>query len=193
MTEHTMADRLSDLLEELNRSKTTHQQDVLETRLEHRARQYAAPVKQQANYAEADIYNVLVFTLGEERYGVDVKVVRSVRQLTHVTRVPGSPAFYRGVVNVRGSIITLLDLHQFFNHADNYETAPHEMIVCTTGDLQLGILAHHVEEVRTIPRDQVEYVDMTYARGVTRERIVILDIDTLFSDERLIIGGEADA
>ncbi|MDQ7024254.1 MAG: chemotaxis protein CheW [Anaerolineae bacterium] len=185
--------RLYALWDELNQDDTQREQDNLQMRLSQRAKVYATPQKQEATYSEDETYHVLTFQLGKERYAIDVAHVRGVRPVGSITRVPSIPNFYRGVINMRGRILTVLDLRYFFNIGTDKSDMPSELVIAETEDLQLAILAHYIEEVTTIPRETVAAVDMKYARGVTAERLVILDIQTLFSDDRLIIGGKADS
>lgn len=165
------------------------QQEALRQRLRERARQYAVPVKE--DQITGDTYNVLTFALGSEMYGVEVMVVRGVRTLNRITRVPGAPRFYQGVVNVRGQIISVLDLRQFFGLSPGGEAPPaSELIIARANRLEIALLANHVEGVLTIPRTALEPIEeMRYALGVTKERLVVLDIEQLLTDERLIIGG----
>lgn len=183
---------LQALWEELNQDDTQREQGNLQTRLQQRAKVYATPQKYDTTYGEDEIYHLLTFQLGKERYAVDVAHVRGVRPLGSITRVPGIPNFYRGVINMRGRIVTVLDLRYFFNIDTDKSDMPPELVIAETEDLFIALLAHYIEEVTIIPRETVEAVDVKYARGVTAERLVILDIQTLFSDDRLIIGGKAD-
>lgn len=161
-------------------------------RLRQRARQYAAPKAESV--ADSTNKTVLTFTLGEEHYGVDVMVVRSVRSVSHITRVPGVPLFYRGVVNVRGQVMTVLDLRAFFDMpVDDEPASEYELVVVRGGQLTLGLLAHHVEGVVTIPQADIGVVDhIRYAAGVTADRLVLLDVERLFEDQRLVVGGKED-
>jgi len=178
------------LWDELNQSDDLRQQQDLQVRLEQRAQQYAIPQRQEATYDDDDVYHVLAFQLGQERYGIDVSRVRGVRPVGQLTRVPGVPTFYRGVINVRGRIVSVLDLRVFFNIGGTTANLPSELVLVEASKLYLALLAAHIEEVLAIPRETVEPVEMKYARGVTAERLVILDVDTLFADERLFIGGK---
>lgn len=160
-------------------------------RLQQRARLYAAP-NQRAEFAPEEVRTALTFELGTEHYGVDVMTVRGVRTISRITRVPGTPNFYRGVVNVRGQVITVMDLRLFFNIAvSEEERAPDELVVVRAGGLEIGLLAHNVEGVRTIPTTALEPVDnMRYALGVTTDRLVMLDVQRLLQDEQLVVGGQ---
>lgn len=167
---------------------------ALQKRLHQRAQQYAAPLQQEQIASDED-KTVLVFVLGEEHYGVDVMCVRSVRTIHKVTRVPGTPHFYRGVVNVRGQVITVMDLRLFFEiPIDEDLEPPSELVVVRSYGLEIGLLAHNVEGVITVPRDRIEPVDnMRYALGVTPDRLVLLDVVHMLEDDRLIVGGKDDS
>ncbi len=168
------------------------QEAALQRRLHRRAEQYAAPLK-KTDAVDSDAYTVLAFDLGAEKYGVDVAVVQAIRMLKQITRVPGTPHFYRGVVNVRGKITSVLDLRRFFDMSVDdsaVDSVPQELVIARAAGLEIGLLAHHVEGVMTIPQAAVEPVDdMRYALGVTMGRLVLLDISQMFADTRLIVGG----
>jgi purine-binding chemotaxis protein CheW len=168
-----------------------HQQTAIQERLKQRASQYAKPSKQQENYQQEQqaAYQLLTFDLGAERYGIDVTAVTSVREISKLTHVPGVPSLYRGVVNVRGQIITVLDLRILLSLGVNTTEIPPELVVVKVNTLEVAILADHVSDVERIPVDVVEPVEMQYARGVTLGRLVVLDIEQLLSDERLFVGG----
>lgn len=170
---------------------TDREQEAIKERLQQRAQQYAKPSKQQESYQSdrKDVYQLLTFDLGSERYGIDVSIVTSVRAIKKLTRVPGAPSFYRGVVNVRGQIITVLDLRILLSLGINTSEIPPEIIVVAYNDLELAILADHVSAVERIPVDVIEPIEMTYARGVTLGRLVVLDTEQLLADERLFVGG----
>ena len=163
---------------------------ALHQRLQDRARQYAAPV-QQLDLAPEEARAVLGFQLGSESYGVDVMAVQGVRTVNMITRVPGTPPFYLGVVNVRGQIITALDLRVFFDVPVKEEQGtPREMVIVSSETLTIGLMAHNVQGVESVPLTEIEPVDnMRYAWGVTRDQLVLLDVERLLADDQLIVGG----
>jgi purine-binding chemotaxis protein CheW len=154
---------------------------------------YAAPSK-RAEFAPEDVRTVLTFELGSEHYGVDVMAVRGTRTISRITRVPGTPPFYRGVVNVRGQVITVMDLRLFFGISSGEENMPpDELVVVRGAGLEIGLLAHNVEGVLTLPNEKFEPVDnMRYAIGVTKDRLVLLDVQRLLEDDQLVIGGQEE-
>jgi purine-binding chemotaxis protein CheW len=161
---------------------------AIQKRLKQRAQQYAAPIKERG--APEDVETVLAFRLGEEHYGVDVMLVRTVRPLTKITRVPGTPAFYRGVLNVRGQIISALDLRLFLGASVNDTALPKELVIVRAIGLEIGLLAHHITGVVSIPHGAIQSPgDTRFARGVTADHLVILNVGQIFESDQLIIGG----
>jgi purine-binding chemotaxis protein CheW len=174
----------------LNWDDEQRQQSVNVERLRQRAQHYAEPVKDQEIVPE-DARSILAFQLGHEQYGIDVKSVRGIRSLGAIAHVPGSPNFYQGVINVRGQIITVVDLRNFFQIPPGDElAAPSEVVIVHAGNLEMALLAHHVIGVDSIPLSAIKPVEhMPYALGLTSEKMILLDMGQLFQDERLIVGG----
>jgi purine-binding chemotaxis protein CheW len=181
----SIQDELQALWDDLNQPERERQQSELEKRLRQRAQQYVTASDDVP--ADADVYRLLTFSLGSERYGLDVSIIRGVRTVTRVTRVPGVPAFYRGVVNVRGRIISVLDLRLFFDLSVLDTPPPREIVLVEAHDLYIALAADHIEDVQNIPHAAVEPTDGDYTHGVTMGRLVVLDGERLFRDERLII------
>lgn len=186
-------DDLQTLWDELNQPDDTRQQQALNERLKQRAGQYAAPERDDAPLSAAEAVDVLVFSLEPERYALPVAVVRGVRPVGNLTRVPGVPDFYRGVVNARGTILSVLDLRRFFGLSVATDDIPGELIHVEAEGLYLALLAHHIEDVQTLPRRRIQHIELPYAQGVTPERLVLLDPQTIFSDERLLTGGDSSS
>ncbi|NWG16313.1 MAG: purine-binding chemotaxis protein CheW [Chloroflexi bacterium] len=165
------------------------QQAAERERLRQRARQYAAPPAAQAAAPE-DSRPLLIFTLGRERYGVDVMLVRGVRTARTIARLPGAPSFYRGVTNVRGRIITVMDLRYFFDipveaDAEN----PVELVITRSNDLEIGLLAHQINGISAVSPATIKPVEhMPYMAGMTADRVIVLQMAWLLADERLIVG-----
>jgi len=193
--ESNMRDTLSidweAIWQSLDWDDTQRQQAAIQEQLKQRAQQYAQPSKQQTTLQEEreEAYQLLTFDLGSERYGIDVTLVTSVRSIGKLTRVPGAPPFYQGVVNIRGQIVTVLDLRIILSLGMDTTHIPPELIVVKNQNLELAILADHVSDVERIRVDAVEPIEMKYTRGVTLNRLIVLDIEQLLSDERLFIGG----
>lgn len=193
----TQAEQLQALLAALNTDETDAQQARLVQRLRERASKYAVPLRDERPQPQ-DRLRLISFQLGDERYAVAVTAVAGVRTIEKITRVPGVPAFYRGVTNIRGQIVSVLDLRAFFG-SDGGSTGgtaapmlplPAEAVLVQGNDLHLALLVNRVEALLELAAESLHKVDLPYAQGITPERLIILDIAALLTDERLIIGGE---
>lgn len=181
-------DQMFETLRAYSETRKTTDEEIFRQR----ARQYADPGKTTDAPAE-DAVRVLVFDVEDETYGLDVGCVQSVRPLPSITRVPNAPAFYRGLVNVRGAVVTVLDLRAFFGLTPAQRAS--ELVVVQFGALTLGVLARAVHDVTPIPRTQINSLEVVrYTLGVyvtPRGRVMVLDDDEIRNDERLM-GGNSD-
>jgi purine-binding chemotaxis protein CheW len=167
---------------------------ILKARAEALAREPA-----QAQAAGDDI-EVVEFVLAYERYALETRYVREVCPLENLTPLPCTPAFVLGIVNVRGEILSVIDLKKFFELPEKGLTDLNKVIVLETENMLFGILADAVPGVRRVPVDEIQPslptltgVREAYLRGVTAERMVILDADKLLADERIIVLEQVDA
>jgi purine-binding chemotaxis protein CheW len=149
----------------------------------------------------------LTFKLGDEVFALDVAQVREVLDLTTITKVPGTPDFMRGVINVRGSVVPVMDLRLKFGLTKTEKSQDTRIIVMELnmeGDLTvLGTLADSVDEVINLEADQIEpppKIGMKwrteFIKGIGKRNelfIILLDIDRVFSSDELAIAGTVGA
>jgi len=143
----------------------------------------------------ANSQKFLTFELGGETYGVEILRVQEIIGIQNVTRVPRMPGFVRGVINLRGRIIPVIDLRTRFGIKETPDTE-HTCIVITqingpSGPLTMGIVIEEVSEVIDIPEGQVESApelgmgirtDFLLGMGKLGDAIVILlDIEKVLS------------
>lgn len=147
----------------------------------------------------ASFIEVLDFRLADERYAVETRHVREVYPLKDLTPLPGTPGFFRGLVNVRGHIVPVVDLKKFFDLPDLGLTDLHRVVLVEGGDITLGLLADAVVGVRAIPVDSLQPTLPTlngirsdYLKGVTAERVVVLDVTRILTDRKLMVHEEVD-
>jgi purine-binding chemotaxis protein CheW len=98
---------------------------------------------------------IVNFTIGEVNYGVPVEQVREVRDMQTVTPVPGSPAFVEGVTNLRGQIITVMDLRKRLGLPQK-EGAGEKILIIDLGKHAIGVVVDSVTEVSTIRGNDIE-------------------------------------
>ena len=141
----------------------------------------------------------LTFKLDQEVYALDITQVREVLDFTEVTKVPRMPEFMRGVINLRGGVVPVVDLRLKFDMAKSERTVDTCIIIMEL-DIEgektyLGALADSVQEVITLEADQIEpppkigtRLDTEFIKGMGKrndELIIILDIDRVFSSSEL--------
>ena len=143
---------------------------------------------------------LIEFRLAGEHYGVEIPFVREVLPLTELTRVPCTPAFVLGVVNVRGEILSLIDLKRFFDLPDAGLTDLNRVIVLQSSGMTFGVLADQVIGLTVLPLRALRMTLPTFADkraeyllGVTVDRLAALDARRLLSDSRLVVQETADA
>jgi len=141
----------------------------------------------------------LTFNLNQETFGVDVRQTREVMDLISVTKVPRSPEYMLGVINLRGSVVPVIDLKQRFG-MDAMEQSRETCIIVLEipfGDetLAIGAVADGVQEVLDLLQDQVEpppklgtalNTEFIHGMGKVDERFVILlDLKRIFTESEL--------
>jgi purine-binding chemotaxis protein CheW len=150
----------------------------------------------------------LTFKLEDEVFALDISKVREVMDFTTITKVPRTPEFMRGVINLRGSVVPVVDLRLKFGMSKTEKTVNTCIIiteVTVDGETTiLGTLADSVQEVMNLEPDHIEpapkigtklNVEFIKGMGTQGEHFtIIIDIDKIFSTEELaLVQGQADA
>ncbi len=166
--------------------------------LKARAREMAR--EPQAAEVEADWLEVLEFDLGNERYALPLAQVRVVSLLKDLTPVPCTPPFVLGVINLRGEIRTVIDLKKFFDLPEKGITDLNKIIMIQNEEMELGILADSIRGVRRIRIAEMQPalptmtgISADYLRGVTSDRLMVLDALRILADSRIIVDEEPRA
>lgn len=143
---------------------------------------------------------IVEFLLAYERYGIESSYVREIHPLKELTPLPCTPAFVLGIVNIRGQILSVLDIKKFFDLPEKGLTDLNKVIIVRMQGMELGILADAILGVRSIPRKEIQPslptltgIRENYLTGVTKERAVILDAAKLLSDRKIIVQEEVEA
>jgi purine-binding chemotaxis protein CheW len=162
--------------------------------LKHRAAELAV---EEAAVSDAEEIEVLEFMLDRERYGIESRFIREVYPLKTFTKVPCTPAYVTGVVNVRGQILSIVDIGRFFDLQRKGLTDLNKVIILHSPFLEFGILADEILGVSKCKIGNIETslptltdVRSDYLKGVTEERLIILDGEKILSDIKLIVNDE---
>jgi purine-binding chemotaxis protein CheW len=157
--------------------------------------------------ANMEMNQYLTFILDEEVFALEIGKVREVLDFTTVTKVPQTPEFMRGVINLRGSVVPVVDMRLKFGMSKTEKTVNTCIIIAEIeldGETTvLGALADSVQEVLEMDEDQIEpapkigtRLKTEFIRGMGRQDerfIILLDIDKVFSTEELALVQEAGA
>ncbi len=149
----------------------------------------------------------LTFCLGEEVFGIDVVKAREVLDFTTITQVPCMPKFMLGVINLRGSVVPVIDLRLKFGLPATGKTVNTCIIVVEVEfegeSLIVGALADSVQEVLELDLAQIEppprigtrlKTEFIRGMGSLRDRfLILLDIDCVFNAEELLLTQQAES
>ncbi len=152
----------------------------------------------KAALSREDDDKFLSFTLGTETYGIEILKIREIMGIIEITPLPQMPAFVKGVINLRGKIIPVIEMRIRFGLDSIPNTEETCIIVVevvekTTGDLfQMGVIVDTVHEVQEIPAAQIEpapafgcAVSTDYVLGMGKVSdgvVILLDIDRVLSE-----------
>jgi purine-binding chemotaxis protein CheW len=160
---------------------------------------FASPVREERKAAEATEH-LATFFLSREEYGVDVRLVQEIIRISEITPVPRAPESIKGVINLRGRIIPVVDLKRKLGLGDADQGRRGRIVVVRLRERLVGLLVDAASQVLKVPvssidpaPDAVVEIDADYIRGVAKlpDRLIILmDLERILSLE-LREGGAA--
>jgi purine-binding chemotaxis protein CheW len=153
------------------------------------------------------IYQLVSFVVENEEFGVDILKVQEIIRTVEITRVPKSPDFVEGVINLRGKIVPVIDLRRRFGIDKKAHDNETRIIVVELPDKVVGFLVDKVKEVIRVEKSIIEAppelttnVDTNYITGVAKLQdrlLILLDLDRVLSNEEqehlAEVGAEKDA
>ncbi len=140
---------------------------------------------------------VIVFALGNEEYGIEVDKVRTIERLSPITRVPKTAAFIKGVINLRGVVVPVLDLRGRFNLPETASTENSRIIVVAVGEIEVGFIVDSANDVIDIDTDTIELppeivggVKAKYLRGIAKlgegRLLIMLNLPEVLNKSEII-------
>jgi len=140
---------------------------------------------------------LVVFSLANETYGIATDYVHEVQPLRNVSPVPCTPEMVVGVINIRGSIYSVMDIRSFFGVQKRDITDLTKVILVSAAGLEVGILADDVKGATSLPLSEVKAALAAqgsakdeYIQGVTKDMLIILNLEAVLRDERVIVRQE---
>jgi purine-binding chemotaxis protein CheW len=162
-----------------------------------RARELARPP--EGEKTAGAMLELLEFAVAPERYAVESHHVREVFPFRDLTPLPCTPPFVLGIVNVRGRLLPVLDIKKFFDLPDKGLTDLHRIILVRSGDIEVGLLADIAVGIRMIPAASLQPslptltgIREDYLKGVTADRLVVLDLPRILTDPRIVVHEEVE-
>ncbi len=135
------------------------------------------------------------FKLGEETFGIEITKIREIILVAEITRVPETPPYVKGLINLRSTVIPVIDLRTRFSLAEGELTTDSRIMVLNVGSRMIGIVVDSVNEVLRVTREQLSPSPPTvisagndYMTGLVRlkeELLILLDVDRLLGDEEV--------
>ncbi len=141
-----------------------------------------------------DILQLATFGLGEEEYAIEISTVQEINRMTEITKVPNSPPYIEGVMNLRGKIIPAVNLRKKFGLSEKNFDRHTRIMVVDIMDTMVGLIVDAVSEVLRISAETLEAapamttgVNSKYIKGIGKindRLIILLDLDNLFTEEK---------
>jgi len=160
--------------------------------LHDRARALAAEPGKEQDFDQS--IEVVEFLLAHERYAVETCHVREVCLLDNLTPLPCTPAFVLGIVNLRGEIVSVIDVRKFFDLPQTGMPDLNKIIVLGSGNMVFGLLADVILGVRRMALAEIQPslptltgVREKYLKGIAPGRTVVLDAGKLLADEAIVV------
>lgn len=129
---------------------------------------------------------IVVFKLGDEHFAVETEIVQSINDMMVITKVPKAPNYIRGLINLRGSIKSLVDINLLLNVTSSNEQ--NNIIILNIKDEEIGISVDEVEEVLDIDENLIDTLDneqkQEYIKGIVnydKKLLTIIDIEKLLN------------
>ncbi len=138
----------------------------------------------------------VVIKLHNEQFGIDIHQIRSIERLQSITVIPQTPPYVKGIMNLRGNVIPVIDLRQRLSMEANSYTDQTRLVVVTVKEVDVGLIVDAANEVRDINEEQIhptpaitqdKKVDFLYGVAKLENQILILlDVEKLLSSDEVI-------
>lgn len=140
---------------------------------------------------------VIVFALGDEEYGVEVERVKTIERMQPMTRVPKTPEFIKGVINLRGVVTPVLDLRGRFGLPETEYTDDTRIIIVSVKDIEVGMIVDMANDVIDVDSDKIDDppeavggIKAKYLRGVAKigdhRLLVLLNLEEVLNKNEIV-------
>ena len=137
----------------------------------------------------------VTFYLDQEKYGINVMMVREVLKNTEIAPVPGAPSFVLGIINLRGNVVTVIDTRKRFSLPLVEPDDASRIIIIEMEEQVVGMMVDSVAEVATLRESEIEFApnvgndeSSKYIQGVSKQEedlLILIDLEKLFSLQKM--------
>jgi purine-binding chemotaxis protein CheW len=148
-------------------------------------------------------HQFLTFALGQEEYGVEILKIQEIKGFSAITPLPNAPAYVKGVLNLRGTIVPIIDLRKRFGMPEEAYTAFTVIVVVQVHGKITGFVVDAVSDVLTVAATDIQptpdlhgQVDTTFLTGLAKageKLVILLDIDKVLTAAERVAAAEAAA
>lgn len=140
---------------------------------------------------------VIVFALGTEEYGIEVDKVRTIERMSPITRVPKTASFIKGVINLRGVVVPVIDLRGRFQLTETTPTENSRIIVVAVAEMEVGFIVDSANDVIDIGTDTIDLppeivggIKAKYLRGIAKlgegRLLIMLNLSEVLNKNEII-------
>ncbi len=152
--------------------------------------------RKEEREVELEEEQFVTFLIGDETYGVEVLRVQEIIGMTTITHVPNSLSFMKGVINLRGSVVPVVDLRLKFELGEKEYDSFTVIIIVEVNGRMVGMIVDSVSDVVSIPVKKIQdtphftaKIETDYIKAIGQESderlVIILDVDRILTDEEL--------
>jgi len=150
--------------------------------------------KRKVEETEQQSHKILEFEMAGNPFGFEVAEIREVCPLDHYTHVPCTPSFVFGIVNIRGQVLSIIDLKKFFGLPEKGITNLNRVIILDNGKMAFGVLADLIVGVRSVRIADIHatpahlsQIEAEYLKGMTEDGLVILSAEKILADKKIVV------
>ncbi|HEY1802309.1 MAG TPA: chemotaxis protein CheW [Terriglobales bacterium] len=151
----------------------------------------------EAKTGDRSYFEVVEFALGNERYAIESIHIREIDPLHDFTPLPGAPPFVLGLANLRGQILSIINLKKLFDLPEKGLTDLNKVLVVHGHKMEMGILADAILGVRMLCSEDLNTslplltgIRAEYLRGIAQDSLVVLDAVRILGDKKLAVNDD---
>lgn len=145
--------------------------------------------------ASGEMLQLLAFLLGDEEYGIDIRIVREIIRLTEITQVPRAPSYIQGIISLRGTVLPIFDLRQMLSMPESKPDKKSRILVVSLEAGPVGIIVDAVTDVVELKEPELEppptvmtSLEADHIKGMGRYKgrlIILLDLEKVYRARHL--------